>query len=150
MIRNSKAMNYTLFFFLMVAGLSGVSQSITGKWKTIDDNTGKPRSVVEIYEKEGMYFGKIIKLFREPGEDQDPVCDECNGKRKNQKIIGMEIITDMEYDASDEEFDSGEILDPESGSIYDCKLWVGENGYLKVRGYLMFFYRTQTWLPYES
>ena len=48
------------------------AQSITGKWKTIDDETGKPRSVVEIEERDGQYFGKIIQLFREPGEEQDP------------------------------------------------------------------------------
>ena len=67
------------------------AQSIVGKWKTIDDETGKPRSVVDIYEKEGRYYGKIIKLFREPGEDPDPICEECEDHRNGQKVIGMEI-----------------------------------------------------------
>ena len=52
-------------------------------------------------------------------------------KKKNQKIIGMEIITDMEYDSEENEYSEGEILDPESGNVYDCKLWI-ENGKLKV------------------
>lgn len=125
------------------------AQSIVGKWKTIDDETGKPRSVVQIEERNGKYYGAIIELFREPGEEADPICDECPGKRKNQKIIGMEIITDLEYDADDKEYEDGEILDPESGNVYDCKLWI-ENGNLKVRGYIAFLYRTQTWLPYEG
>ncbi len=133
--------------FLMSAFLCS-SQSIVGLWKTIDDETGMPRSVVKIEERDGKYYGNIIKLFRSPEEEQDPICDECPGKRKNQKIIGMEIITDMEFDASDNEYSEGEILDPESGSIYDCKLWIDEEGNLKVRGYLLFLYRTQTWLPY--
>lgn len=132
---------------LFAAGMLS-AQSIAGTWKTIDDETGKPRSVVEIEERNGKYFGTITRLFREPGEEQDPICDVCPGKRKNQKVIGMEIITDMEYDAEDEEYTDGEILDPESGNLYDCKLWV-EDGKLKVRGYVMFLYRTQTWLPYE-
>ncbi len=140
----------TLFVTIFaVAALSLNAQSITGQWKTIDDETGKPRSVVEIEELDGKYYGKIIKLFRSPDEEQDPICDECPGKRKNQKIIGMEIISDMEFDSDDKEYSDGEILDPESGSVYDCKLWV-ENGNLKVRGYIMFLYRTQTWLPYEG
>lgn len=134
---------FTLFTLITNA------QSITGKWKTIDDETGKPRSVVEIEERDGQYFGKIIQLFREPGEEQDPKCDECPGKKKNQKIIGMEIITDMEYDSEENEYSEGEILDPESGNVYDCKLWI-EDGKLKVRGYVMFLFRTQTWLPYEG
>lgn len=122
------------------------SQSIVGQWKTIDDNTGKTRSIVEIYEKEGLYHGKIVKLFREPGEEADPVCDECEDYRKGQKIIGMEIISKMKYNKGDDEYKKGEIMDPENGNIYDCRIWI-ENGNLKVRGYLLFFYRTQTWLP---
>ena len=47
--------------------------------------------------------------------------------------------------SSPEEWKDGTILDPENGSVYDCKLWV-EGGRLKVRGYVAFFYRTQTWV----
>ena len=110
---------------------------------------GKPRSVVEIYEDDGLFFGKIVQLFREPGEDPDPVCNECEGEKNGQKVIGMEIIADMKYFKGDDEYRKGEILDPENGNVYDCKLWI-EEGNLKVRGYLLFFYRTQTWLPYTS
>ena len=62
------------------------AQSVTGKWKTIDDESGKARSVVEIYQKEDKYYGKIIKLFRGPDEDPDPVCNECDDHRKGEKI----------------------------------------------------------------
>lgn len=123
------------------------AQSIVGKWKTIDDNNGKARSVVEIYEKGGEYFGKIVKLYRDAGEDPNPTCDECKGDKKGKPIIGMEIISDMEKDG--DEYEDGEILDPENGKTYDCKMWI-EDGNLKVRGYLLFFYRTQTWLPAEG
>lgn len=139
-----------IVFTLLVAFAETLSaQSIVGKWKTIDDSSGKPRSIVEIYEKEGKYFGKIVKLFREPGEDPDPICEECDDHRKGEKVIGMEIITEMKYDKDDDEYRKGEILDPENGNVYDCKLWI-EEGKLKVRGYLLFFYRTQTWLPYQG
>ncbi len=139
-------MKPTLLVLTLLISIGANAQDIFGKWKTIDDNTGKPRSIVEIYKKGDKAYGKVIKLFREPGEDPDPICDECSGARKNQKVIGMEIITDMKYDADDNEYDGGEILDPENGKIYECKLWV-EDGKLKVRGYLYFLYRTQTWLP---
>jgi len=135
--------------FLLLTLITSAQTSIVGQWKTIDDESGKPRSVVDIYEKDGKYFGKIIKLFRDPEEDPDPTCDECEDDRAGQKIIGMEIITDMKYDKGGDEYRKGEILDPENGNIYDCKLWV-EEGNLKVRGYLLFFYRTQTWLPYSG
>lgn len=134
------------FVFTLMVLLPGLarSQSVTGQWVTIDDNSGRKRSVVEIYEKQGEYFGKIVKLFRESGEDPDPICDECEDYRKGEKIIGMNIITGMKKNGS--ELSGGEILDPENGNVYKCKIWRDGNE-LKVRGYLYFLYRTQTWLP---
>lgn len=143
-------MRIPFFTIALLTSFLSFSQSIVGSWKTIDDETGKPRSIVEIYEHKGEYFGKIIKLFREPEEDPDPVCEECEDHRKGQKVIGMEIISDMKFNKGSEEYHKGEILDPENGNIYDCKLWIDEEGNLKVRGYLLFFYRTQTWLPYSG
>ncbi len=139
---------FTLIFLLFATSLIAQSTAIVGKWKTIDDNTGKERSIVEIYKEGDQYFGKVIKLFREPGEEPDPICDECDKKdpRYNQKVIGMQVIREMEFDSDNNVFVDGDILDPENGNIYDCKLWV-EEGKLKVRGYLYFLYRTQTWLP---
>ena len=124
---------------------------ITGLWKTIDDETGQPKSVVKIYLKDGKLFGDIVKLFRKPGEDPDPICDKCDDDdpRKDQKVLGMTIITDMEFQDSDNEWEDGEILDPKKGKVYDCKLWV-ENEKLQVRGYVLFFHRTQEWLRYDG
>ncbi len=135
---------------LLILSQTMMAQSITGKWKTIDDDSGKERSIVEIYQNGERYFGKIVKLFREPGEPKDPRCTECKGEKKDQRILGMEIIQNLEYDPKDKEYDGGQILDPENGNVYDCKIWVDERGQLKVRGYLYFLYRTQTWLPAEN
>ena len=124
--------------------LIGSAQSIVGKWTTIDDNSGREKSVVEIFEKGGKYFGKVTKLFRDSNEDPDPVCDECESDdpRYKKKIIGMEIIRNMEK--SGDEYERGDILDPENGKVYKCKLWI-EGSELKVRGYWGPFFRTQSW-----
>ena len=140
-------MRATIIILFLAFASFAQAQEIFGKWKTIDDNTGKPRSIVEITEKDGKAYGKILKLFREPGEEQDPICDECTDYRKDKKVIGLTIITDMVKD--DDEWEDGEILDPENGKVYDCKMWV-EDGKLQVRGYVAFFFRTQTWLPAED
>jgi uncharacterized protein (DUF2147 family) len=130
-------------FFLVFAGPAS-AQSIVGKWKTIDDNTGEAKSIVEIYEKDGKFYGKVTKIFLDPNEDPDPVCDECDkdDPRYKKKIIGMEIIRGLKKD--DDEFSGGDILDPENGKVYRCRLWV-EKGDLMVRGYWGPFFRTQTW-----
>jgi len=139
----------SIIFLLLTNILFAQHENITGLWKSIDDETGNPKSVVKIYLKNGKLYGDIVKLFRKPGEDPDPVCDKCddNDPRKNKKILGMNIIKDMKFD--DGVWDDGEILDPKKGKTYDCKLWV-EKGKLQVRGYVAFFYRTQEWVRYEG
>ena len=135
-----------LFFSLISLLAFGQRTDIFGKWKTIDDETGKSKSIVEITERDGKAYGTIVQLFRPADEDQNPVCKQCADHRQGQKIIGMEIITGLEHDG--DEWEDGKIMDPENGKVYDCKLWV-EDGKLKVRGYVAFLYRTQTWLPAE-
>jgi uncharacterized protein (DUF2147 family) len=137
----------SLFGWLLALGLFGLAQAATaqdivGTWRTVDDGDGKDRSVVEIYRQGDRYFGKITKIHPRPGEPADPVCEICPDARKNQKVLGMVIVRNLEKRGN--EFKNGDILDPDNGKIYDCKLWI-ENGTLKVRGYLGFFFRTQTW-----
>ena len=133
---------------LFQIGLAFGQETVLGKWKTIDDNSLEPRSVVEILERESKLFGRIIKLFPKPEEDPDPLCDKCdpNDNRFKKKVIGMEIIRNLGKDGA--EFSGGDILDPENGKVYRSKIWV-EGKELKVRGYWGPFYRTQTWLRVE-
>ncbi|MDB5748759.1 MAG: hypothetical protein JWP72_3607, partial [Massilia sp.] len=67
--------------------------SPVGLWKTIDDETGKPKALVRVTEENGALQGKIEKLFRGPNEDQNPKCVACTDSRKNQPIIGMTIVS---------------------------------------------------------
>ncbi len=137
---------FTAIFSMVLFVSSITAQSVVGKWKTIDDETSKVKSIVEIYKKDGKVYGKILKLFKAPNEDQDPICDKCEGALHNKKIIGMQIINGLEEDDGNWEADDG-ILDPEKGTLYDCKIWVDEDDsdILNVRGYIGFFFRTQTW-----
>ena len=114
--------------------------SIAGRWTTIDDKSGKPRSVVEITVKDGVASGRIVEIF-DPGR-KDALCGKCSGAKKNRPVLGMSIFEDLTRDGNEW---TGEILDPESGKTYDCKLWL-EDGDLMVRGYVAFFYRTQRWV----
>jgi uncharacterized protein (DUF2147 family) len=135
-----------VFLITLTAGLSSAAaQDVIGKWQTIDDETGKPRSIVEIFEKNGKVYGRVVKLFREPDEDPDPVCKDCDADddRYNKKVIGMEILRDMSK--VDDAWEEGTILDPKNGKVYRARLWL-EDKDLKVRGYWGPFYRTQTWL----
>ena len=129
----------------IIGPCSAFAQSPVGFWQTIDDNTNEPRSIVEIYEKDGKVEGRIVKLINP--EEPNPVCDKCEDERNGQPIEGMVIIEDLSQDG--DEWAGGHILDPENGKSYRCRIWV-EEGTLRVRGYLAIFRRTQTWLPAEN
>ncbi|QCK15028.1 DUF2147 domain-containing protein [Mangrovivirga cuniculi] len=134
-----------LLILLLVFGYQTVSAQITGKWKTIDDETGEPKSIVSIYEKNGEIYGKVVEILNE--DRKNAKCEECDedDPRYMKPVQGMEIIKGLEKN-DDGEYEDGTILDPENGSVYRCKIW-REGKTLKVRGYLAFLFRTQTWYP---
>ena len=133
----------TLLLTLLLFIFSANCQSIIGKWKTIDDETGEAKSIVQIYKKGNKYYGKVVDILDAKKKKQRKRCTLCKDSRKDQIILGMEIIKDLKKD--DDEYEGGTILDPSNGKIYDCKIWLDDKNTLNVRGYIMFFYRTQQW-----
>lgn len=119
------------------------AEPVVGKWKTIDDGSGEEKSIINIYIKDGKLYGDIVQLLNEP-DGYDPICEECSGELKNQKIIGMTIINGLTKEGEAWLADDG-IIDPDNGKWYDVKIW-REGDELKVRGYIGFLYRTQTWI----
>lgn len=122
------------------------SQTVFGAWKTKDDKSGEAKSHVEIYEAGGKMYGKIVKLLR---ERPDRLCEKCPGDRKNKPVLNMIILVDMVLKGG--LWQSGDILDPEKGKWYKCRIWLkeGDPNTLVVRGYLGPFYRTQYWTRVE-
>ncbi len=133
---------------LMFAPLAAMAQNTAaGTWKTIDDETGKPKSLVRITEENGILTGKIEKLFRPADQDQNPKCTACEGARKDQPLIGMTILSGLKKDGN--EYTGGEIMDPAKGKTYKSKAQLKDNGSkLEVRGYIgaPMFGRSQTWV----
>ena len=120
------------------------SASPAGLWKTVDDHTGAVTALIRIVEKDGRFTGHIEKSFRPGAETR--VCGVCSDDRKDKPIIGLEIIRGMSR--HDDEFSGGQILDPDSGSVYRCKFHLEDDGHkLIVRGYIGFALlgRSQTW-----
>ncbi len=136
------------FAFLFTGHLSiAEGLSPVGLWKTIDDETKKEKSIVEVYEVDGKLHGKIQKIFRPADEDQNPKCDKCKGDMKDQPIIGLEILKKLKK-SSDKTWNDGDITDPNNGKTYSCKIELIEDGKkLKVRGFIGFSLlgRTQIW-----
>ncbi len=133
----------TLLFTLLLLPFIGISQTgstaVLGTWLTeIED------AKVEIYQKQGKFYGRVVWIAEPNDEDGNPKIDENNPNEKLNKrpIMGIDILTDFTYD--DGEWSGGFIYDPKDGEVYECKFWL-EDGDLKVRGYLGWLFDTKTW-----
>ena len=135
-------------FFLLITALIFSStyaqkNSVLGKWKSFDDQTGKQMGVVHIFEEDGKIYGKVIEITKE--EDREKLCNNCAGEDKNQPILGLTVIRGLSKDGH--EYSGGKILDPKHGKYYKCYINLENEDKLKVRGYIgiSFFGRTQYW-----
>jgi len=138
-----------LAFVVLVGCLFGsvgvqAADSPVGKWKTVDDKSGKVVSEVQVYEQSGKLFGKITGLTEPNNKEGKPkTCVKCGGEDKDKPIIGLVIIKDVAL--AGDRYKGGTILDPEDGKVYKAEVWT-EGEKLKVRGYLGPIYKTQTWI----
>lgn len=113
------------------------------RWKTVDDKTGKPKAIVQVYQENGKLYGKIEATLDPKAKK---VCEDCKDERKGQPIIGMVIVRGLALHG--DEYSGGDILDPDNGKVYRCKLRLQEHGsQLSVRGFIGFSLlgRSQVW-----
>lgn len=124
----------------------GDRDSPVGRWRTVDDVTGKAKSIVAIWEENGKLYGRVQNLVNPDPKDPNPRCEDCTGDQKNKPVIGLRILWDLQKDG--DAWSGGTILDPANGKTYKCLLQLVDGGTkLKVRGFigLSLLGRTQYW-----
>jgi uncharacterized protein (DUF2147 family) len=142
----TQLLKLSVFFSAALCATLTLANSPVGQWHTLDDKTGEVKSVVLIFEQQGVVRGRVEKVLR---KDADPAakCDKCSDDRKNQPVVGLEIIRGAKKASGKNVWEDGEILDPENGRTYALRLTPIENGAkLEVRGSFGPIGRTQTWV----
>jgi len=133
--------------FLCLVSLSLMAEDIIGFWKSVDENSGKNRCMVAVYENKGIRYGRIIGTYDDNGHIKDSIYkpkERAPGIVGNPFYCGLDLIWGLELYGMD--LYKGKIVDPEKGNIYNSELWIqGDN--LVVRGKLLFFGRSQEWVP---
>ena len=117
----------------------------TGLWEQVDDD-GTVGGWFHIYERDGVFEGKIVKMFPKPGEKPNPICTKCPGDQKNQPSLGLTLIKGMQRKGRN--YENGTILDPRDGSVYQARMELSPDGQkLMVRGFLGIdlFGQSQIW-----
>lgn len=145
------ALLLSVFSFVFTTA-SAQAVSPAGYWKTFDEHTNQPRSIVQIWMQNGQLQGRLAAIYFQPGEGPKDLCVKCAPPRKNEKILGMTILWGM-VPTGQNQWGNGQVLDPKIGQVYRCKMTLSADGRtLNVRGYVgvSLFGRTQTWVRVSS
>ncbi len=140
-------MKKIFFIMFILSSFFTNAQDILGKWVSYDDETKKPKSEVEIYEQQGKYYGKVIKLYNILANQnpEDVICDKCKGDKKDKPVIGMNVIENLIKKGN--EYKDGTITDPQNGKSYNCSVKIDprDSNILIVKGSIGPFSRSQYW-----
>ncbi len=139
-------------FILSLLPVVSMASSFNGLYQTIDDETNKPKSIVALYkymEGDDMELaGRIVALYDTEGNISETlsnptrIADKVSGA---PKMVGLDIIWDMEWEDDDNRYEDGKIMDPKSGKVYSSVIWQDTPNVLNVRGKIGPFGRTQKW-----
>ena len=149
MMKNYMIQTLAALMLVFTSSTFAAGTTPAGLWRTIDDNNGKPRSLVRINEHNGEYSAVIEKGLLAT-DTPDAVCDKCTDERKGKRIVGMTIVKGIKF--TDGHYEGGEILDPENGKTYRCLMKLDSTGNkLEVRGYIgiSLIGRSQEWTRVE-
>ena len=120
-----------LILAVCIFQMSGIQAQVTGMWKITDENSKVEKSVVEIFEKDNAYHGRVVKILPTSKRTH---CDQCEGELKDKPLVGMVIIYDLVKTENGGE--DGTILNPANGNTYSCYIELVGPDRLKLRGYL--------------
>jgi hypothetical protein len=108
--------------------------TVVGMWEQVNDD-GKVGSWFHIYERDGIYEGRIVRMFPRRGDKPNPICTKCPGDQKNQPTLGLTLIKGMQRKGLN--YENGTVLDPRDGSVYQARMELSPDGQkLMMRGFL--------------
>lgn len=134
-----------LLFLVATAFITADNPSaIVGTWLN-----GSKKGHVQIYEKDGRYYGKLVWLAvpndPETGKPKLDVRNE-DPARRTRPLMNLPLMYNLKF-KSGNVWDDGKIYNPEDGKEYNVKMTLKDPNTLDVRGYLgiSLLGKTQTW-----
>lgn len=137
---NLAVLVFSSIFISNVYAQSIQADDIVGIW-LLEDKSGE----IEIYEKKGLFFGKLIKVYQNQEISSD--INNPDKSKRNRKIIGLVVLTNLEHKGKGN-WGKGKIYDPDSGKTYSCNIKMQNKNIMEVTGYvgLSVFGETVEWM----
>lgn len=133
-------MKYWVALVLLISTLKTTAQhnpdAILGRWESVQKNL-----IVEIYKQDNAFKARIV-WFHDADDTITPVEQRLDIKNPNKalrsrKIIGMDVLSGLIYDAKQNRWEKGRIYDSSSGKTWDATVWLIDAGNLNVRGFYL-------------
>jgi uncharacterized protein (DUF2147 family) len=136
---------YTLLLFILSNSLfAQQANDILGQWLNEEGD-----AKVEIFNRDGEFFGKIVWLKEPKHENGEWKLDDQNPDEslRHRRKLGLEVMHNLVWDEKEKEWNEGKIYDAREGDTYSLYAKLGDNNTLNLRGYIGFslFGRTTTW-----
>jgi uncharacterized protein (DUF2147 family) len=134
--------NQLLVSFLALMLYTGTTKNITtvaasdqicGRWQNEDKNL-----IVQIYRESNEFKAKIVWFDNGEGEEsmnRRTDIHNPNPALRNRKIIGINVLEDLEYDPQSQSWEDGIIYDASNGRQWSSSAKMNKDGSLKVKGY---------------
>ena len=138
--------NYILAGLLATFAFSASAQnpaSPVGKWKTLDDKTGKAMTITEVYEaKNGTLAARIVENLGMPA-----TCANCSDEHKGMPMVGIVTLWNLKAN-KDGTWGGGSGYKPSEDREFKAKSVTLVDGgkKLEVKGCVSIICRTATWV----
>jgi len=142
-LKMRKYYSFTIVFTLCLLAFSSLNaqskaDKIIGTYEAISEETNNVSHIKIFKASNGKYFGEIIWLKNAKEPDGKEKLDKKNPdeKLRSRKVLGLKMLNNFVYDASDNEWNGGTIYNPATGKTYNSYIKFDGPDKLHIRGYI--------------
>jgi len=134
-----KKMIMSIGLLLLAMTVAQAQDEITGVWLSEDEN-----SKVEIYEQDGLYYGKVVWLASPTDKKGNPRRDKNNPDKalRSRPIMGLDMLMGLRHHGQTWE---GKLYAPKRGKTVNVSIQRQGDTALLLTVSMWGFTRTQTW-----
>ena len=93
----------------------------------------KKESQIEVYLKDGKYFGRLAWVLPKNAEKLD--VKNHDPKKRTQKLLGSDVFMGLQFDGKNT-WKDGKLYDPRSGNDYDGYLQLDSQNVMSAHGFI--------------